>query len=112
MGAKCFFRPNHWDARSSALLDLIANQEVVHQEADPAESHDGDREEDLVKGLKLVVLEDVEHAPHGGDDAQDVDNGSDHNSIILRVDISGKLTSAPGLVVEALLPYHLVPPLL
>ena len=73
--------------RRGALLDLVADQEVVHQEADPAESHDGDGQEDLVEGLELVVLEDVEHAPHGGDDAQDVNDGSDHDSNILRVNI-------------------------
>ena len=70
------------------ILDLVADQEVVHQEADPAERHDGDRQEDFEEGLDLVVLEDVEHAPHGGDDAQDVNDGCNHDSIILRVNIS------------------------
>ena len=63
------------------ILDLVADQEIVHQEANPAERHHGDRQEDFVEGLKLVVLEDVEHAPHGGDDARDVNDGSDHNDI-------------------------------
>ena len=59
-------------------LDLVADQEVVNQEADPAEGHDGDGEEHLEKGFELVVLEDVEHAPNGGDDAGDVNDSSNH----------------------------------
>ena len=59
-------------------LNLVADQKIVHDESDPAECHHGDGEEDLVEGLKFVVLEDVEHAPHGGHDAQDVNDGSDH----------------------------------
>ena len=63
-------------------LDLLADQEVVHQESHPAERHHGDGEKNLVEGFEFVVLEDVEHTPHCGHDAEDVNNGSDHNSII------------------------------
>ena len=55
-------------------LDLVADQEVVNQEADPAEGHDGDGEEYLEKGFELVVLEDVKHAPDRSDDAGDADD--------------------------------------
>ena len=61
-----------------AELDLVANQDVVHQEADPAEGHDGDGEENLEDGLQFVVFEDVEHAPDCGDDAGDVNDSCDH----------------------------------
>ena len=59
-------------------LDLVADQEVVNQEADPAEGHDGDGEENLEDGLQFVVFEDVKHAPDRSDDAGDVNDSSNH----------------------------------
>ena len=55
-------------------LDLVAKQEIVHQEAEPAQRKDGDGKEDLSDDPDLVVLEDVEHAPDGDDNAEDVDD--------------------------------------
>ena len=71
-------------APEAGRLDLVADQEVVHQEADPAEGDDGDGEEYLEEGLELVVLEDVEHAPDGGDDAEDVNDSCNHNVVLIK----------------------------
>ena len=66
----------------SRRSDLVPDQEVVHQEADPTEGQDGDGEEHLEEGLEFVVLEDVKHAPDGGDDAGDPNDSSNHTCII------------------------------
>ena len=65
----------------SRRLDLVPDQEVVHQEADPAEGQDGDGEEHLEEGLEFVVLEDVEHAPNSGDDAGNPNDSCNHTCI-------------------------------
>ena len=54
--------------------DLAAEQEVIHGEAHPAERQDQDGDEDLADEAVLAVLEDVQHAPDGEDDAEDVDD--------------------------------------
>ena len=52
------------------VLDALADQEIVDRETDPAEGQDRNGEEDPVEGLQLGGLEDVEHAPDAGKNAQ------------------------------------------
>ena len=51
------------------LLDLVADEEVVNKESDPAECEDGDGQDDLPKEVEFGLLEDVEYAPDCGDEA-------------------------------------------
>ena len=70
-----------WPGPRAGRLDLVADQEIVDQEAHPAEGQDGDGEEHLEEGLEFVVLEDVEHAPDSGDDAGDPNDSCNHTCI-------------------------------
>ena len=60
--------------RLGSGLYLAAKQEIVHGEAHPAEREDQDGDEDLADDAVLAGLEDVQHAPDGEDDTQDVDD--------------------------------------
>jgi hypothetical protein len=60
--------------------DFLAEPEIVYSESDPAGGQDGDAEDDLPEKVQGVLLEDVEHAPYGGHDTEDVNDFS-HNKM-------------------------------
>ena len=57
-------------------LDFIADDEVVDDEADPAEGEDCDAEDELPEDVEFGLLEDVNNAPDRGDEADDVNDSS------------------------------------
>ena len=61
-------------ANPAVILDLTLKKEVVNCESDPAEYEDEDGHEDLSYDSELAVLEDIENAPDGDDDTEDVDD--------------------------------------
>ena len=80
-----FWRPNKnpgltgsrawvWNTSNQYFLDPVADKEVVDDDAEPAGSEDGDRNEDADDNVEVLLLEDIQHAPDGGDDTQNVNN--------------------------------------
>jgi hypothetical protein len=55
-------------------LDSVSDNKVVNDEANPAGGKNGYGKDDLPEKVKLVVLENVEHAPDGGYDTKNVNN--------------------------------------
>lgn len=55
-------------------LDPVPQEEVVHNESHPAESEDSDGKEDFADNAKAGLLEDVEYAPDGDYDTEDINN--------------------------------------
>ena len=60
-------------------LYSVTHEEIVDQETQPAGSQHGKGNKDLPQEADLVVLEDVDHAPDGKEDANNIDNFSNHN---------------------------------
>lgn len=60
----------------SAALDSVSDNEIVDQETDPAGGEDCYAEDDFPKKIELVVLEDVQYTPNGGDNTDNVNNAS------------------------------------
>ena len=55
-------------------LDPVSNEEIINQQTDPAEHQDSNGKENFPDKTDFVVLEDVEHAPDGEDNTQDVND--------------------------------------
>ena len=56
------------------MLYLPAEQEIINRKSHPAECEDQDGDQDFADDAVLAGLEDVQHAPDGEDDAEDVDD--------------------------------------
>ena len=60
--------------RWAGYLNLVPEEEIVHDEADPAESQDGNRQKYLADDTEFGLLEDVKDTPNGDNDTKDVND--------------------------------------
>jgi hypothetical protein len=56
------------------LLNPVSDNEIIHDESEPAEGKDCDREENLADKSEFGFLEDVEDAPDGNDETKPIND--------------------------------------